>query len=119
MSKDINPQHNNLPMAAGILAALGASLCCVGPFVLLTLGISGAWISNLTLLEPLQPIFVVTVLGLFSWAGWKIYRPVQVCEPGTPCAKPQVRRRRQIIFWLAALVALMLVTSQYWIPLFI
>ena len=29
---------NNLPLIGGVLAAVGASLCCIGPFVLLTLG---------------------------------------------------------------------------------
>jgi mercuric ion transport protein len=42
--------------AGGILAALGASSCCVLPFALFTLGVSGAWISNLTALAPYQPI---------------------------------------------------------------
>ena len=31
-------------LAAGILAAVGASICCVGPLMLLALGASGAWI---------------------------------------------------------------------------
>ncbi|MGH8614610.1 MAG: mercuric transporter MerT family protein, partial [Gammaproteobacteria bacterium] len=39
----------------GILAAIAASSCCVLPLVLFTLGISGAWISNLTALAPYQP----------------------------------------------------------------
>ncbi|WP_445772412.1 mercuric transporter MerT family protein [Shewanella baltica] len=29
----------------------------------------------------------------------------------------QVRKRRQVIFWITALLALVLVTSSYWIPL--
>lgn len=45
----------NLPLFGGIAAAIGAGLCCVGPFLLLTLGIGGAWIGNLTLLEPYRP----------------------------------------------------------------
>ncbi|MEX8814018.1 mercuric transporter MerT family protein, partial [Salmonella enterica] len=31
---------------------------------------------------------------------------------------PQVRKRRQVIFWLTALTALVLVTSNYWIVWF-
>jgi mercuric ion transport protein len=33
-------------LVAGALAAIGASVCCVGPLVLLTLGIGGAWASR-------------------------------------------------------------------------
>jgi mercuric ion transport protein len=34
--------------AGGILAALGATSCCVIPFTLFVLGVSGAWIGNLS-----------------------------------------------------------------------
>ncbi|PIQ42232.1 MAG: mercury transporter, partial [Thalassolituus sp. CG17_big_fil_post_rev_8_21_14_2_50_53_8] len=33
---------SNLPLIGGITAAIGAGLCCVGPFLLLSLGIGGA-----------------------------------------------------------------------------
>lgn len=108
---------SQLPLIGGIAAAIGAGLCCVGPFLLLSLGIGGAWIGNLTLLEPYRPLFIAVVLALFGWAGWRVYRPVEACEPGTACAIPQVRKRRQVIFWITAIVALVLVTSTYWIPL--
>jgi mercuric ion transport protein len=39
-------------LATGGLAAILASTCCLGPLVLVALGVSGAWIGNLTLLEP-------------------------------------------------------------------
>lgn len=39
-------------MVAAALAAVGASACCAGPLILLSLGIGGAWIGNLTALEP-------------------------------------------------------------------
>jgi glutathione reductase (NADPH) len=47
----------------GGLAAVLASTCCLGPVVLLMLGISGAWIANLTLLEPYRPIFIGVAAG--------------------------------------------------------
>ena len=110
---------NNLPLIGGVLAAVGASLCCIGPFVLLTLGISGAWIGNLTLLEPYRPVFIAIVMMLLGWAGWQIHRPVEGSEPGTACAVPQTRKRRRVIFWIMAIIALVLVTSSYWIPLMV
>src|SRR3970282_2820415 len=45
-------------LVAGGLAAILASACCLGPLVLITLGFSGAWIGNLTALEPYRPIFI-------------------------------------------------------------
>ena len=110
---------SRLPIIGGLLAAVGAALCCVGPFVLVTVGISGAWISNLTLIEPYRPFFIAAVLGMFAWSGWKIYQPVESFTPGTPCSSPEIRTRRKLIFWMALVIALILVISPYWIPLFV
>lgn len=110
-------KDSNLPIVAGFVAAIGASVCCLGPFLLLLLGISGSWISNLTLLEPYQPLFMAAAVMLFAWAGWKVYRPIEACAADTACAVPQVRKRRQIIFWISLVVALLMMSSAYWIPL--
>jgi len=115
----VSPKEVNLPILGGITAAVGAGLCCVGPFVLLLLGVSGSWIANLTLLEPYRPLFILAAIALFGVAGWKVYRPVEACEPGTECAIPRVRKRRLIIYWITALIAFVLITSVYWIPIFI
>lgn len=106
---------SSLPIAGGLFTALAAGLCCAGPLVLLMLGIGGSWISNLTLLDPYRPLFIVLTVALFAVAGWQLYRPADSCAADTQCAPPRARRRRRIIFWLAAVVALALVTSNYWI----
>jgi mercuric ion transport protein len=45
-------RRTRLAISGGALAALGAASCCVVPFALFALGISGAWIGNLTALAP-------------------------------------------------------------------
>lgn len=96
---------------AGGLAAILASTCCLGPLVLITLGISGAWISNLTLLEPYQPFFIgAAVIALF-FAYRQIWRPVAECEPGQVCAIPSVKRSCKILFWIV--VALVIVSLGF------
>src|SRR5260370_36857974 len=50
--------------AGGILSALGAASCWVVPFTLFMLGVSGAWIGNLTAIEPYKPIFVSVTGGV-------------------------------------------------------
>ena len=52
------PQNGRGALFAGGLAAILASACCLGPLVLIALGFSGAWIGNLTVLEPYRPIFI-------------------------------------------------------------
>ena len=49
-------------LLAGGVAALLASACCLGPLVLVVLGFSGAWIGNLTALEPYRPWFLAAAL---------------------------------------------------------
>ena len=100
------------------LAAILASTCCLGPLLLLTLGFSGAWIGNLTLFQPYQPIFIGAALVALYFAGRRIYRPAAQCAAAEVCAVPQVRTAYKIIFWLvAALIALALV-FPYFAPWF-
>ena len=47
---------------AALVGAGLASACCVVPLVLVTLGISGAWIANLTALEPFKPYVAAVTL---------------------------------------------------------
>ncbi len=108
--RDSTQKTGLLALLAGGLAALLASACCIGPLLLLSVGISGAWIGHLTELGPLQPVFLgVAVLALvLAWR--RIWRPTQVCEPGQVCALPRVKRTYQWLFGLAvALIAVALV----------
>ena len=57
------PQNGRGALFAGGLAAILASTCCLGPLVLVALGFSGAWIGNLTVLEPYRPLFIGAALG--------------------------------------------------------
>jgi mercuric ion transport protein len=105
-------------LIAGVLAAVGASLCCVGPLVLLMLGIGGAWISHLTALEPLRPWFIgITVLFL-GLAFRRLYLLQQVCEPAALCADSRVLKRQRTIFWVVALALVALLSVPSLVPLF-
>jgi mercuric ion transport protein len=78
-----------LVAAGGILGAIAASSCCIAPLVLLSLGISGAWIGNLTALAPYQPYFIAATLACLGYGYWLVYRPSQVaCAEGAACARP-------------------------------
>lgn len=109
----------SMPLLTGFLAAIGSALCCAGPFILLSLGLGGAWVSSLALLEPYRALFIGAVVISFAIAGYRIFRPISDCKKGTACAVPVNRLRQQIIFWLAALIAAISVTSPYWLPLFL
>ena len=103
---------------AGGLAAILASTCCLGPLVLLMLGFSGAWIGNLTALEPYRPYFVVIAVVALLFAYRQIFRPAVACKPGEVCAVPQVRTTYKALFGLVGLLILIAVSFPYVAPLF-
>jgi len=103
---------------ASALAAIGASLCCVAPLVLVSLGLGGAWLATLTRLEPLRPLFVVLTLGLLALAWHRLYRSAAVCAPGQACADVAVLRRQRLIFWWVAVPLLLLLAFPWYASLF-
>lgn len=106
------------PLVAGGVAAILASACCLGPLALLSVGISGAWIANLTALEPYRPIFIGLALLALAFAGRRIFRPSEVCKPGEVCAVPKVRTAYKLAFWLIAALVLLGLVFPYMAPLF-
>lgn len=105
-------------LAAGGLAAILASTCCLGPLVLVALGVSGAWIGNLTVLEPWRPVFIGAALVALFFAGRRIFRPAAACRPGEVCAIPQVRTAYKLIFWIVVALVLIALGFPYVLPLF-
>ena len=105
-------------LLAGGLAAILASTCCLGPLLLVALGISGAWIGNLTRLEPYRPIFLGVALIALLFAGRRIFRPADACKPGEVCTLPQVRTTYKVIFWIVAALILIAFIFPYVLPLF-
>ena len=79
--------------AGGILSALAASSCCILPLVLFSLGVSGAWIGNLTRLAPYQPYFIAVTIAFLAGGYWMIYSSSKlVCAEGAACARPLPNR---------------------------
>ena len=105
-------------LVAGVLAAIGASVCCVGPLLLLALGVGGAWISNLTAMEPIRPLFIAVTLLFMALAFRRLYLVPQACEPGTACADPRTLKRQRRVFWFVALALAGLLAVPWLVPLF-
>ncbi|BCX82177.1 mercuric ion transport protein [Methylomarinovum caldicuralii] len=100
-----------------VLAAVGASLCCVGPFVLVLLGVGGSWMSSLVALSPYRPLFIVLTLVLLGGAFYRLY--LQPCGEGAACASAQVRRRQRWIFWILSVAILALIAFPWYAPWFL
>ncbi len=97
-----------------IVTALLASVCCVGPFVLVMLGISGAWIGNLTAFEPYKPVFILFTIGFLVAGFYSVYKkPKEECEPDSLCANPQTKKAQKAGLWIATAVVVFLLTLPY------
>jgi len=106
-------------LVAGIIAGITASACCIGPLVLLMLGVSGSWISNLTAMEPYRPIFISITLLFLGLAFRKLYLVPQSCAVDTPCAQPANLRKQRIVFWLITAVVTAMIAFPWYASLFL
>jgi mercuric ion transport protein len=98
----------SLLAAGGVFGALAASSCCIAPLVLFGLGVSGAWIGNLTRLAPYQPYFIAATVVCLVAGYWLVYRSRKIaCADGEACARPLPNR----IVKIGLFLALVLVTG--------
>lgn len=111
-------QNGRGALLAGGLAAILASTCCLGPLLLVALGFSGAWIGNLTVLEPFRPIFIGVALIAMLLAWRRLFRPAAACKPGEVCAMPHVQMTYRVIFWVVGVLVLIALGFPYVVPFF-
>jgi len=102
----------------GGLAAILASTCCLGPLLLVAVGLSGAWIGNLTRLEPYRPFFIGAAVVALFFAGRRIFRPAHACETGEVCAVPRTRQIYKIVFAIVSVLVLIALVFPYVVKLF-
>ena len=101
-------------LAGGFLAAIGATACCFGPLLLVTLGFGGIWAARMQSLTAFQPVFVGLTLLFMGFAYHRLYIRPRRCAPGEVCEAPLVLRRQRIAFWVvAALIGAMAVFPMF------
>lgn len=108
-------------LALAGLSALLASSCCVLPLALALLGVSGAWMAQLRVLEPWATPLIGLSLAALAWAGWRLFRrpAATACEGEDVDAACRAQRpvaRRW--FWGVALLALVPIVVPLLAPLF-
>lgn len=105
--------------AGGVVGAILASTCCIAPLLLLMLGVSGAWMGNLTALEPYKP-YAAAVALVFIGLGFRqvYFKPKGACAEDSYCARPQASRITKSALWLATVLVLLALTISWWAPLF-
>jgi len=114
------PRTQKLLAAVGVIGALAASSCCVVPLVLFGLGVSGAWIANLTQLAPYQPYFIAATVGCLAGGYGLLYRSRRsACADGEACARALSNRIVTGVLILATILVIGALALDVLAPLFL
>lgn len=99
------------------LGALAMTSCCILPLVLVSFGVGGVWIAQLTALYAYKWYTFAISAAFLSYGFWKAYRPVeaQLCQGGS-CAKPLSRTLMRGILWAAAVIVAVAMIFPYLTP---
>jgi mercuric ion transport protein len=110
--------RQRLVAVGGILGALAASSCCIVPLILFGIGISGAWIGNLTILAPYKPLFIAGTVAMLGYGFYLVYwKPRQACADGAACVNPISSRIVRLALWIATLLVAAAFAFDYVAPL--
>ncbi|GAA5173988.1 MULTISPECIES: mercuric transporter MerT family protein [Halomonadaceae] len=115
--------RKGLLAGGGAIGAVLASACCILPLVLFSLGIGGAWMSNLTMLKPYQPLFIAFTLVMLGIGFYTVYRKpsntcrADACSTDGYCGTPLAERVIKIALWSATLLIVVVLAWPYIVPL--
>jgi mercuric ion transport protein len=97
----------NVYMLGGALSGFAASACCVGPLVLMGLGIGGVvGTGAFEALAPYRPFFIIMSAVLLSLAFHRLYLAPRDCVVGGMCADPHTLRIKRGLWWLVSGISL-------------
>ncbi|HJV84186.1 MAG TPA: mercuric transporter MerT family protein [Noviherbaspirillum sp.] len=105
-------------MALAVGSSIIASTCCVLPLVLVLVGITGAWMVNLTSLRPITPFFTAISIGALVWAGVLVFRPSPACSTTEGPACDKARPVTKAIFLACAVFIGLLLLFPLFAPYF-
>jgi mercuric ion transport protein len=120
MSADVsrdNRRKKGVAAAGSVTGAILASSCCIAPLLLVTLGVSGAWIGSLSALRAYQPLFVGITLLFLGFGFWQVYGR-KACDAGSHCRTPLADRIVKLALWGATALLALAIGVDYWAPLF-
>ncbi len=102
-----------------MVAAVGASVCCIGPVVFTALG-AGALSAAAIKFEAYRPAFLMVTVALLGAGFYTTYRPSATASCATDgTCQPPSRRVAKVGLWLATVLVILLVTFPYYINLFL
>jgi mercuric ion transport protein len=96
------------PLIGALIAGGLASACCLGPLVVVLLGLGSA--SAFIAMEPYRPVFAAITLALLAWAGWRHW------QDGKQCAATGCPPKKPVLLWVLGGFAILLLISPALLP---
>ncbi len=108
----------SLFVGGSVLGAVAMSSCCILPLALFSLGVTGAWIGNLTALYPYKLYFLMPTAAFLAGGFYLVYRRPRAneCEPGGGCVTSRSDRINRVVLWSATLLTAMALVFPYVAP---
>lgn len=103
-------------VVASVVAAMAASVCCIGPVVAAVLG-AGALGAASTRFEPYRPWFLGLTMILLGVGFVLAYRREPKCADHS-CAPPS-RRTAKIVLWISVVLVGLLAAFPYYMKWFV
>ena len=102
-------------MGGALVAGLGASVCCIGPVLLVSLGLGGAAFA--VAFEPYRPWLIGVTVLLLGISFYLVYRPSpsEACGPDGECTEPSRRTGLKVLLWTVTVLVLAALTFPYYV----
>ncbi len=107
-------KEEKLAIGGAVIAAIAASLCCIGPllFVVLGLGAFGAAAA----FQTARPYLLGAAVLLLAFGFYRTYfRRAAACAPGEACETKPINRASRIGLWIATIGVLAFALSPYYV----
>ncbi|MGH9873523.1 MAG: mercuric transporter MerT family protein [Pyrinomonadaceae bacterium] len=107
-------KEERLAIGGAVIAAIAASLCCIGPllFVVLGLGAFGAAAA----FQTARPYLLAAAVLLLAFGFYRTYfRRASACAPGEACETKPINRASRIGLWIASIAVLAFALSPYYV----
>ncbi|NRB19735.1 MAG: mercury transporter [Rhodobacteraceae bacterium] len=114
--KEGSARSDRIATAGSLFGALAMTSCCILPLVLVSMGVGGVWIAQLTALYAYKWYMFSTASVFIGWGFWQAYRPAGVDCAGGACAHPVNKRVMKACLWAAVVVTLIAMIFPYITP---
>ncbi len=103
--------------AGSLFGAFAMTSCCILPLVLVSFGVGGVWIAQLTALYAYKWYTFSMASAFIGYGFWKVHKAeTAACREGAACARPINRRVMKAALWLATVVTLIAIIFPYITP---